>query len=116
MACDHRRYVGWARSLLMIEFAPRKCPACGETIGYPPSQIALANLILLLGVAVCVAMSIKLRSWWPYALLIVFYAIERSWIKLHGSLRKTPAHRGLTAVWFIILVVFILLLARFARP
>jgi hypothetical protein len=79
-------------------------------------QVTLANVLLLLGFGACVAMSIKLRSWWPYCMLVVFYAIGRVWIAKTGPLVEARGPRGLSILWLVLLIAFVLLLTKISMP
>jgi hypothetical protein len=76
--------------------------------------VASANILLLIGFVACVALSINLRSWWPYCMLVVFYAIGRVWIAKKGQLIEAHGPRGLSIVWLLVLIAFVILLTKFS--
>jgi hypothetical protein len=113
MTCNHSAHFKWLRRIATVELGSSACPTCGQKVRFPATQVTLGNVILLLGFAASAALSIKLRSWWPYFLLFVFYGIGRFWLVSKGRLVETTRPGSLTALWLLVLIVFIVVLTKF---
>ena len=111
--CSHET-VGWARRVAIVEFGPRSCASCHQVVGYRLFAIGVANIALILGAVFCVALSVRLRSWWPYGLILILYGLDRAFLLNMASLSVSSTRRNLGMLWVALLVVFLFVLAKFA--
>ena len=98
----------------MIEIGPRRCLFCGKLVGYRSLSLAAANMVLIVGLLFCVALSIKLRGWWPYGLVPIVYAVDRAILMSVGQPIELARKRNLSILWGAILLMFLFALAKLA--
>jgi len=93
MICEHRK-IGWLDRFLLAESGTRKCPNCGATVSYDAAALAIANVVLLIALSVCVAYSASRHTVWPFLVLFAFYILNRGILHAVAPIRSAKVMKS----------------------
>lgn len=111
--CRHKDSITLFRRLILLERGIAKCQVCGEYVRFPGYQVVVANFFLIACLGVAIVLSVKYRSWLPYLIVPAAYVAGRWVVLRYGVLIKAKKPSGLSILWFVCFVVFIVVLMKF---
>ena len=96
-----------SRRLAMLDLGPRRCPSCDAYCDTAPGLRALANVVMVVVFAYCVAASIDERSFWPCVGVPLAFVVTRGLVVRFGRVVEVPRPSGLSWLWFLLLAVIV---------